>query len=88
VHGVGGIMGSILVVIFGTAAFGGTGVDDMVAQLGIQLTGVGAVVLWSAIATFIIVMICKFTTGLRVTQEVENTGLDQSEHGETAYQFE
>ena len=88
VHGVGGIMGTILVAVFGTAVFGGTGVDDMVQQLGIQVKAVGAVVLWSIIATFVIVMICKFTTGLRVTEEVENTGLDQSEHGETAYQFE
>ena len=88
VHGVGGIMGTILVAVFGTAVFGGTGVDDMVQQLGIQVKAVGAVVLWSFIATYIIVMICKFTTGLRVTEEVENTGLDQSEHGETAYQFE
>ena len=47
-----------------------------------------ALVLWSIVVTFIIVMICKFTTGLRVTEDVENTGLDQSEHGETAYQFE
>ena len=90
VHGVGGIMGTILVAVFGTAAFGGIGLGDngMVQQLGIQVTAVGAVILWSVIATFIIVMICKFTTGLRVTQEVENTGLDQAEHGETAYQFE
>ena len=88
VHGVGGIMGTILVAVFGTTVFGGTGVDDMVQQLGIQVKAVGAVVLWSIIATFVIVMICKFTTGLRVTEEVENTGLDQSEHGETAYQFE
>lgn len=88
VHGVGGIMGTILVAVFGTAAFGGTGVDNMGAQLVIQLKALGVVVAWSAIATFIIVMICKYTTGLRVTQEVEYTGLDQSEHGETSYQFE
>ena len=81
-------MRTILVAVFGTAVFGGTGVDDMVQQLGIQVKAVGAVVLWPIIATFAIVMICKFTTGLRVTEEVENTGLDQSEHGETAYQFE
>jgi Amt family ammonium transporter len=54
----------------------------------IQLKALGAVVAWSVIATFIIVMVCKFTTGLRVTQDVEYTGLDQSEHGETSYQFE
>jgi Amt family ammonium transporter len=88
VHGVGGIMGTILVAVFGTATFGGIGVESMGTQLGIQLTALGAVVLWSAVATFIIVIVCKFTTGLRVSEEIEHTGLDQSEHGETSYQFE
>jgi len=88
VHGVGGIMGTILVAVFGLPAFGGFGEFEMVPQLGIQLTALGAVVLWSVVATFIIVMICKFTVGLRVTVEDEHTGLDQSEHGETSYQFE
>lgn len=88
VHGVGGIMGTTLVAVFGTAAFGGTGVDNVLEQLGVQITGIGVVVIWSAVATFIIVMICKCTTGLRVAQEHEHSGLDQSEHGETSYQFE
>ena len=85
VHGVGGIMGTTLVAVFGTAAFGGTGVDNVLEQLGVQITGIGVVVIWSAVATFIIVMICKCTTGLRVAQEHEHSGLDQSEHGETSY---
>lgn len=88
VHGIGGIMGTILVAIFGTTTFGGTGVFKIGEQLGIQLTALGVVILWSAVATFIIVIICKVTTGLRVTVENEHTGLDQSEHGETSYQFE
>ena len=88
VHGVGGIMGTILVAVFGTAAFGGTGVDDMVGQLVTQLIALGAVIAWSAVATVVIVVICKATTGLRVSPEQETTGLDQAEHGETAYHFE
>ena len=88
VHGVGGIMGTIMVAVFGTAAFGGTGVDDMVGQLGTQLLALAVVIAWSAVATTIIVFICKKTTGLRVDQEVEHTGLDLAEHGETAYHFE
>jgi Amt family ammonium transporter len=88
VHGVGGIMGTILVAVFGTAAFGGTGVDDMVGQLETQLIALGAVIAWSAVATVVIVVICKATTGLRVSPEQETTGLDQAEHGETAYHFE
>ncbi len=88
VHGVGGIMGTIMVAVFGTAAFGGTGVDDMVGQLGTQIYAVAVVIAWSAVVTTIIVFVCKKTTGLRVDQEVEHTGLDLAEHGETAYHFE
>ncbi|MEN8842502.1 MAG: ammonium transporter [Lentimonas sp.] len=88
VHGVGGIMGTLLVAVFGTAAFGGTGVDDMFGQLTTQVIALAAVIAWSAIATVIIVFICKKTTGLRVDEETEFTGLDSAEHGETAYHFE
>ena len=88
VHGVGGIMGTILVAVFGTAAFGGTGVDDMSSQLTTQVIALAAVIAWSAVATVIIIFICKAITGLRVSTEAENTGLDTAEHGESAYHFE
>lgn len=85
VHGVGGIMGSILVAVFGTSAFGGFGVANMGAQLVTQLKAVGFTVLWSGVGTVLIVLVVKATLGLRVGQEAENTGLDLAEHGETAY---
>ena len=88
VHGVGGIMGTVLLAVFGTSAFGGSGVESISGQLIIQVKAVLAVVAWSAIATYVIILICRFTTGLRVSDEDEITGLDQSEHGETAYHFE
>lgn len=88
VHGVGGIMGSLLVAVFGTAAFGGTGVDDMAAQLIIQIKSIGFTVIWSAIGTLIIIAIVKATTGLRVDQDAEQAGLDQAEHGEKAYHLD
>jgi Amt family ammonium transporter len=88
VHGVGGIMGTVLVAVFGTATFGGFGTFDIVEQLTTQIVALAVVIGWSAIATVIIVFICKKTTGLRVDEEVEYTGLDQAEHGETAYHFE
>ncbi len=88
VHGVGGIMGSILVAVFGTAVFGGTGVDDMLAQLVIQVKSVGFTVIWSALGTLIIIAVVKATTGLRVDQETEQAGLDQAEHGEKAYHLD
>ncbi len=88
VHGVGGTLGTITVAIFGAAAFGGTGVDNMVAQLIIQLKGIGFALAWSALGTFVIVVICRAVTGLRVSDEDIQTGLDQAEHGETAYTLE
>ena len=88
VHGLGGIMGTLLLAVLGTETFGGFGVESVGGQLLKQLIGVGFVVLWSAIVTTVIVFICKATVGLRVDQETEYNGLDQSEHGEGAYNFE
>ena len=60
----------------------------MLSQLTTQLTGVVAVVAWSAIATILIIAVCKAVTGLRVSEEVEEAGLDESEHGENAYNLD
>ena len=88
VHGVGGVMGTILVAVFGVATFGGLSDHVIDSQLMIQLKGVGFTLVWSAIGTVVIVFICRMITGLRVDEEAEHTGLDQSEHGETSYNFE
>jgi Amt family ammonium transporter len=88
VHGVGGMMGSILVAVLGTSTFGGSGVDDMISQLRTQFIGVGITAALSVVGTVVIVLILKATTGLRVSEEEENEGLDQSVHGESAYSLE
>ena len=51
----------------------------------VQLTGVVAVGVYSAVATFIIMMIAKAVCGLRVDPETENIGLDLPLHGENGY---
>ena len=90
VHGVGGILGTILVAFLAAPQFGGNADADfsMLSQLTTQLTGVVAVVAWSAIATILIIAVCKAVTGLRVSEEVEEVGLDESEHGENAYNLD
>lgn len=88
VHGVGGIMGTLMVAVLGTAAFGGFGVESVGAQLSTQAFAVLAVVIWSAVASYVIILVCRLVTGLRISAENETTGLDQAEHGETAYHFE
>ena len=88
VHGVGGMMGSILVAVLGTSTFGGSGVENVGAQLVTQLIGVGVTAALSIVGTILIVQILKATVGLRVSAEEENVGLDKSVHGESAYTFD
>ncbi len=86
VHGVGGILGTLLLAVFGQTSMGGLGfVKPVTEQLGIQSLAVGATIVWSIIATIVIAFIVKIVTGLRVTPEQEQEGLDYAEHGETAY---
>lgn len=88
VNAVGGSMDTILVAAYGVAAFGGSSYHQIGAQLMTQVKGGGVTLIWSGIGTVVIVYICKVLTGLRVTEEVEHLGLDQSEHGETSYHFD
>jgi Amt family ammonium transporter len=83
VHGVGGIVGALLTGVLATAAINPAGEN---ANLLNQVIGLAAVIAWSGVGTFVILMICKFTTGLRVAKEEEIEGLDYTQHGETIHQ--
>ncbi len=97
VHGVGGILGSVLTGVFASPALGGTGVYDyvanavgeydMAAQIVSQLWGVGTVVLWSGIVAFVCYKIVDVLVGLRVPEDEEREGLDITAHGESAYHY-
>ncbi|TAJ63039.1 ammonium transporter [Brevundimonas sp.] len=82
VHGIGGIVGALLTGVLATAAINPAAAG---ANLLNQAIGLVAVIAWSAIGTFAILMICKFTTGLRVPKEAEIEGLDYTQHGETIH---
>ncbi|MFA4894259.1 ammonium transporter [Brevundimonas sp.] len=82
VHGVGGIVGALLTGVLATAAINPAAAN---ANLLNQAIGLVAVIAWSGIGTFLILMICKFTTGLRVDRESEIEGLDYTQHGETLH---
>jgi len=87
VHGVGGATGTLLVAFLAFLP-GGTGVNaegGAMSQFVVQCAGVGAVTVWSALATFVIVKVIAMTIGLRVSKEQEIEGLDFTAHGETAY---
>ena len=88
VHGVGGIIGSLLVAFLATPAFNGLGLADGVtagAQFMVQLQSVVITIVWTAVFSAIILMIARAVGGLRVDEQVEVDGLDLAEHGERGY---
>ncbi len=88
VHGVGGIIGTLLVAVFATKQFGGLGLAEgatIGSQLLVQITGIISVAILSGIATWVIAKVVLGLTGLRVSEEEEIDGLDISAHGERGY---
>jgi Amt family ammonium transporter len=87
VHGIGGILGALLTGVFAKASISGVpaqsgAVDGNVGQILIQLQGIGATVIWCTIGTLVILFAIEHTMGLRVSEEVERSGLDAALHGE------
>ena len=88
VHGIGGIIGTILVAVFVSSQFGGAGLAEgmtISSQLGVQVTAVVSVGVWTAIASFIILKLTNAICGNRVTDDDERIGLDITQHEEKGY---
>lgn len=88
VHGVGGILGTLLTGIFVSAAFGGIGYPEKVTmggQLLTQLMGVAAVAVWSGAITWVLLKLVDAIAGMRVAAEEETEGLDTVLHNEKGY---
>ncbi|MTH58678.1 ammonium transporter [Paracoccus litorisediminis] len=96
IHGIGGIIGAILTGVFAAPSLGGTGVFDystgavaegysISAQVMTQTMGVVVAVVWSAVVSFVALLIVKAVVGLRVPANDERQGLDITTHGENAY---
>jgi len=88
VHGVGGILGTFLAGVFVASSLGGAGYAEgmnMGSQVGVQLTGIVATVLWTAAVTFVILKVVDAILGLRVSDEQETEGLDITQHDERGY---
>ncbi len=91
VHGVGGILGSMLLAIFASKTLGGAGYaegTDMASQLWAQFTGVFIVATYSAVATVIIGYLVSVILPMRVSEDQERDGLDISSHGERAWDLD
>lgn len=95
VHGVGGVLGTLLAGIFASTqlgAFSGLGladgIDSIGQQLWVQFVGVVATFVYTALVTWILLkLVALLTSGLRVTREEEMTGLDLSLHEEEGYKL-
>ncbi len=88
VHGIGGILGTLLVAALASPMLGGAGYADgvnMGSQAVTQVIGVLAVCAWSGIATLALVFVTRRTVGLRAGDDAVDEGLDMSAHGERAY---
>jgi Amt family ammonium transporter len=91
IHGVGGIVGSILLVFFirdswmKNAADAAGGTWSIGQQLGVQVIAVGIAVAYAAILTLIIIFVVNKLVGFRASTEAEMSGLDHTYHGEQGY---
>ena len=93
VHGVGGILGSLLVAVFASTQLGvfsgygfAEGISSIAGQFSVQAIGVVAVMVFTAVATFVILkLVGALTGGLRVDSDDEVQGLDVTSHEETGY---
>lgn len=92
VHGVAGIVGSLAIGIFASTMINPGGVDGLLFgnpdQLWIQAVGVGVAAAIGFGGTWILMQVIKHLIGIRVSPEVEDVGLDISEHAESAYSDE
>jgi Amt family ammonium transporter len=92
VHLVGGLWGTLSLGFFATSSLNSSSADGLFygggfSQLIIQLIAAVSVLLYSFVVTLIIAVVVKSTVGLRVSDEDESTGIDESQHAESGYDY-
>ena len=87
IHGIGGFVGALLTGVFAVKAVGGTSglIEGNAVQVLIQLWGIAGTIVWSGIASYVLLKIVDAVIGLRVDEETEVGGLDLALHGETVH---
>ena len=91
VHGIGGMLGTLLLGVFIWSGFGGTGyaaLADMPLAFGVQALGVAVVAIYSAFVTALIAVGVSLFIPMRVSEEEEIQGLDLASHGERSWHFD
>ncbi|MEL0083172.1 MAG: ammonium transporter, partial [Gammaproteobacteria bacterium] len=88
VHGIGGIVGTLLAGVLVASAFGGSGLAEgvtIVDQLKVQAVAVVATLVWAGAGSFVLLKLIDLLVRLRVDEDVETQGLDLTQHEETGY---
>jgi len=88
VHGVGGILGTLLVAFLATSTFSGLGLPEgqtAMSQFVVQIKAVILTVIWTSIFTYLILKVTSLIVPLRVDEQEEIEGLDLRSHGEKGY---
>tara|TARA_B100000470_G_C19666314_1_gene335511 strand:- start:147 stop:791 length:645 start_codon:yes stop_codon:yes gene_type:complete len=88
VHGVGGVIGALLTGVFVASGLGGAGLGEgvtMAAQVGKQVVGIVATIVYCGVVSFIILKVLDRVIGLRVDEQAEQEGLDLVLHDEQGY---
>lgn len=92
VHGVGGILGTLMVAVFASTELGpfsgygfADGITSIAGQLKVQAIGVGAAVVYTAVVTYVLLKVLDAVVGLRVSADEEMQGLDLVLHEERGY---
>lgn len=88
VHGVGGVVGSLLTGVFAAASLGGLGLPEGVSiidQVGVQAVAIVVTIVWSAGFSYLILKVLQQTIGIRMNPDDEMVGLDITLHEETGY---
>jgi Amt family ammonium transporter len=89
VHGIGGVVGTLLLGLFAQKSWNATGADGLFAHnphfFVVQLLAVLAILIYSVGVTFVLLKVLDKVIGLRVASDVEREGLDTSIHGEEGY---
>ena len=88
VHGVGGMLGSLMLCPFALPSLGGAGLGGSVlAQAGVQTLAIAVTILWSALVTLGLTRAIGRLVPIRVDAEAEYEGLDIAAHGERGYEY-
>ncbi len=89
VHGIGGITGALLTGLVAAGFMGGAGINagSVGAQIWAQTKGVMVTIIWSGAVTFVALKGIDIFIGIRAKEEYEVGGLDQTDHGESGYNF-